>query len=460
MTNIFESAINSVEKKAEQVGGALVQEAHKAHQALNAVAAPIESAAHSAQMQVAGLLPHLSLSGGHDGHSPPHASDSKLHTSNSSAHPQDSQHGHLLHNLLDIGGTIAQGIGEEVTKDYNGVSVKVHGAVEATEKAAVNTATWVGHHPVESALIAAGAVLTVAAVVATAGLAAPVIAEGAAAVAAVAESAGITGALATAIPATAEFLAAPVIQESIIAATALIPIAGTYHAVHETIKNGELNVLMNQQNESQQAIDKAHAQLKHDTSHAAVNDGIFVASLGAGYLGTKAFQTFGGAMLSGRTIQESGEVAGAATPLATEAALQIAEAAPVAAEATPVVAEAVPTPVAAAVESTSTATTEAAPAARPTRNLMDRIAAIAEGVTGDLIQAANNCGTAVTTAGKLIQAVPGYPVAAADTHTVNPADDEPSKYRAPAAGAAHDRDPIYVPDEATHFTMPDAHLTY
>jgi hypothetical protein len=434
MTNLFESAINGVEKKAAQVGGAIADEAHKA---LSAVAAPIDSAAKSAQMQVAGLLPHLSLSGGHDGHSPPQSA--KLHAADSTAHPQATPQGHLLQNLLDIGGTIATGIGEDVKKDIKGAESKVYGAVEATEKAAVEGGTWIGHHPVESAVIAAGAVAAVGATIATAGLAAPLIAEGAAAVGAAAEGAGVTEMLTAAIPAAVEFLGNPLVQQGVIGLTALVPIAGTYHAVHETMKNGELKVLMNQQNESKQAVDRARGQLKHDTSRAALNDGAFVATLGVGVLGAKAIQTWGPklmeAILPAETVQESG-LAGGASVQAT------ADVAPATAEATP--------------------STETTPAAKRAENSVQRIVAIFDGIGGDLAQIYGYGSTVYATTGKLFQAVPGYAVAAPDTHNLNPSNDESSKHSTDATSghAATGHDGIYIPDETTHFTMPDARLTF
>ena len=153
-----------------------------------------------------------------------------------------------IHNALDVGATLVEGM-------YNTVAKPVEQAGH-----------WVAEHPGETAAIAGAVVLAGVAEVASGGLA--------------------TGAIAAAAEAAAPMFvaASPAIQTAVVALSA----AQTAEAVHKVVQDGSVSVLMNQQNMTPEQVQQARQQLEKDTGKTLLAD----AAVGLG-LGVKAFTSAG-----------------------------------------------------------------------------------------------------------------------------------------------------------------------
>jgi hypothetical protein len=325
-------------------------------------------------------------------------------------------HSDTMHNLEDVGKTLAEGVGDSAKKAWHGVE---HG-VEAAGKGIHDGAVWAEHNPGKAIAIGVGAVAVVGAVAAvevlSGGLATPAIA---------AASAWLTTGTAAAV------------FEGLGVAAAGTATAG---AAWDVAKHGEIGVLMNQQHESPEKVAEAHKMLKKDTGDALLGD-LTLAGGQALKWGVKGIA----ALRAGSAIE--GTVAATETAPAIEAAgaVRVASQAPEAAAAAPgavaPIADAADNPLLTHAENVVERLAEevvdagaVTASATSLATMLDKCRQIA-GVAGTAYQHANDAGSAFSTVKNTLGLVTrGYAVAAPDKHTVSPQagkdgiPDEPTKH--------------------------------
>jgi hypothetical protein len=204
-------------------------------------------------------------------------------------------HSDTLHNVLDVGETLAAGVGQSAAKLGMGV---VHG-VEAVGHGIEQGVEWAEKNPVKAGLIAAAAVGVAAVEIGTGGLATPFIVAGAEAT---------LGALSSTAAVTAFTYAG-------FGAAGL----ASANAVYDVAKHGEIGTLMNQQHESPDKVQAAHDALKKDTGDALLGDlmlggGYAVKWAAKGISALRAGTEVAGAETSAASTAQTGEAATAARP--------------------------------------------------------------------------------------------------------------------------------------------------
>jgi hypothetical protein len=163
--------------------------------------------------------------------------------------------GDTLQNALHVGKTLASGVGDA----FMGLVHVVEHGVEAAGKGLEHSAEWAYHNPGKAAAIGAIVVGAVVAEVATGGAA--------------------TAVIAPALGAAGSFLGSAAVVTTFEVAGVAAAGTATVVAGIDVCKHGELKTLMNQQNESPEAVKAAREQLKKDTGAALLGD----LTLGAGY---------------------------------------------------------------------------------------------------------------------------------------------------------------------------------
>ena len=315
-------------------------------------------------------------------------------------------HSDTVHNLEDVGKTLAEGVGDSAKKAWHGVE---HG-VEAAGKGIHDGAVWAEHNPGKAVAIGVGALAVaggvVALEVATGGLATPAIA---------AASTWLTTGTAAAV------------FEGLGVAAAGTATAG---AAWDVAKHGEIGVLMNQQHESPEKVAEAHKMLKKDTGDALLGD-LTLAGGQALKWGVKGLA----ALRAGSAVEGTAAAAETAPAVEATGAARVASQAPEAAAAAPgaaaaPIADAADNPLLTHTENVVERLAEEAvdagavtASATSLASMLDKCRQIA-GVAGSAYQHANDAGSAINTIKNTIGLVTrGYAVAAPDKHPVAPKPD-------------------------------------